>query len=101
MAKGSSNPMQAHHRAQRKKQIQKNKEQRIKARDQRVVETKTVKDIQEEISKLRRRKNLQVAEQQKLQRLEKELRLVQAAVAAKPRTFSQQTSQEQRLSIKS
>lgn len=83
---GDSNPMQAHHRKQRKRQVQKNKQQRIKARDERVVDTKTVASIQAEIKNLKYRKNLQTAEQQKLQRLEKELKLVREAASQKPKS---------------
>ena len=71
--------MQAHHRKQRKKEAERNKKQRIKARDERVVETKTVSGIREEIKKLKYRKNLQSGEKQKLERLEKELKLVKEA----------------------
>ena len=71
--------MQAHHRQQRKKEQQRNKQQRIKARDEKVVQTKTAGEIQKEIQNLKRRKNLQPGEKQKLQRLEKELKLVKEA----------------------
>ena len=91
----SSNPMQEHHRQKRLKEMKKNKQERIKARDDRVVETKTVASVKEEIRNLKRRKNLQHTEKQKLQRLEKELRLVQAAVANKPKTYQPQHHQQQ------
>ena len=69
--------MQAHHRQQRKKQLQRNKEQRIKARDEKVVQTKTISSVKEEIFALKKRgKNLQPGEVQKLQRLEKELKRI-------------------------
>lgn len=84
MAK-SSNPMQGYHRQKRQKQVQKNKEQRIKARDEKVVQSKTVDQVQDEIRKIKKRKNLQQSEQQKLQRLEKELKLVQEAAANRPK----------------
>ncbi len=94
MAK-SDNPMQAHHRQKRQKEVQKNKQQRIKARDEKVVQTKTLSEVQEEIRKVKQRKNLQLSEQQKLQRLEKELKLLKAAAAAattagQPKTQLQQ-----------
>lgn len=84
MAKGS-NPMQGYHRQQRQKVVQKNKAQRIKARDDTVAQTKTVSQVQEEIRNIKRRKNLQVSDQQKLQRLEKELKLVKEAEASRPK----------------
>jgi len=77
--------MQGYHRQKRQKEVQKNKDQRIKARDAKVVQTKTVAEVQEEIRNIKRRKNLQHSEQQKLQRLEKELKLVTEAAAAKPK----------------
>ena len=86
----SSNPMQEHHKKKHLKELQKNKQQRIKARDDKVVQTKTVSGVKEEIRNLKRRKNLQHSEKQKLQRLEKELKLVQAAAANKPKIFQPQ-----------
>ena len=77
--------MQAYHRQKRKKEVQKSKEQRIKARDEKVVQSKTAAEVQEEIRNLKRRKNLQASEQQKLQRLEKELKLVKEAAANRPK----------------
>eukprot|EP00934_Nitzschia_sp_Nitz4_P000549 Nitzschia sp. Nitz4//scaffold7_size249615//114272//116242//NITZ4_001173-RA/size249615-processed-gene-0.194-mRNA-1//-1//CDS//3329558430//549//frame0 len=91
----SSNPMQEHHRQKRIKEIQKNKQQRIKARDEKVVQTKSVASVQEEIKNLKRRKNLQPAEQQKLQRLEKELKLVQAAAENQPKPATSNSSARQ------
>lgn len=94
MAGGSSNPMQAHHRKQRKKEAERNKKQRIKARDERVVETKTVSGIREEIKKLKYRKNLQSGEKQKLERLEKELKLVKEAAPQRPNKALQLAKQQ-------
>ena len=90
--------MQAHHRKQRKKEAERNKKQRIKARDDRVVETKTVASIREEIKKLKHRKNLQSGEKQKLERLEKELKLVKEAAPQKANNslFAKQQQQQQR-----
>ena len=100
MAKGSSNPVQVHQRKQRIKQVQKNKDQRIKARDDRVVDTKTVKEVQQEIDKLEKRKNLQQGEVQKLQRFQKELKLVQqAAKEKKPEVTQQQQQQQQKVPL--
>jgi hypothetical protein len=93
----TSNPMQEHHKKKRLKEMQKNKEQRIKARDEMVVQTKTVDDVQEEIRNLKRRKNLQPTEQQKLQRLEKELKLVKTAFENKPKIFQPKQHQQEPL----
>jgi hypothetical protein len=82
MARSGSNPAQEHHRKQHQKQVQKNKNQRLKARDERVVQTKTVQEVQDDIRSLERRGKhhpLQKSEEQKLQRLRKELKLVQEA----------------------
>jgi hypothetical protein len=94
MGKGS-NPVQVHQRKERIKQGQKNKDQRIKARDDRVVDTKTVKEVQQEIDKLEKRKNLQQGEVQKLQRFQKELKLVQQAAKEKKPEITRQQQQQQ------
>ena len=85
MAKEGSNPMHGYHRQKRQKEVKKNKSQRIKVRDEKVVQTKTVAEVQDEIRNLKKRKNLQSSEQQKLQRLEKELKLVKEAADARPK----------------
>jgi hypothetical protein len=102
MARNSKNPIQEHHRKQRQKQNQKNKQQRSKARDEKVVQTKSVTSVKEEIRVLERKKEnnpvLQPGEEQKLQRLRKELKLVQEAAAAADATnnrISTTTSQQQ------
>lgn len=68
------------HKQQHKKQLIKNKEARIAARDERVVQEKTVEDIRAEIRKLEHHnKNEQQrphSVQSKLDRLKKELNLV-------------------------
>jgi len=68
------------HRKQRKKELAKNKEARIKARDERVVAEKTSGEIHQEIRKLERlHKNAEQRPhnvQSKLDRLNKELKLV-------------------------
>jgi hypothetical protein len=70
------------HKQQHKKQLIKNKEARIAARDERVVQEKTVSDIQDEIKKLKKQfKNEEQRPhhiQSKLDRLHKELKLVTA-----------------------
>lgn len=72
------------HRRQRKKELQKNKASRIAARDERVVQVKTESSISEEIRKLERQyKTIETrphAIQSKLDRLQKELKLVRASV---------------------
>lgn len=78
--------MQDHHRKQRKKQVQKNKEQRLKARDERVLTTKSVSSVQEDIKKLKFRKHLQHTEKQKLQRMEKELKILKEAQSKEPKS---------------
>ena len=92
MGKRDSNPVQDHHRQQRVKEIKKNKQQRIKARDERVIETKSLKEVEQEIEKLKKRKSLQWGETQKLQRLEKELKLLQQAAKQNPKPNLQHTS---------
>ena len=68
------------HKQQHKKQLIKNREARIAARDERVVQEKTVEDIRAEIRKVEHHhKNEQQrphATQSKLDRLKKELKLV-------------------------
>ena len=70
------------HKQQHKKRLIKNKESRIAARDERVVQEKTVQDIRAEIRKIEQHhKNEQQrphAIQSKLDRLKKELKLVTA-----------------------
>ena len=70
------------HKHQHKKQLTKNKEARIAARDERVVQEKTVQEIRAEIRKIEQHhKNEQQrphAIQSKLDRLKKELKLVTA-----------------------
>ena len=85
MVKEGSNPMQGYHRQKRQKEVKKNKSQRIKVRDERVIQTKTIAEVQEEIRNIKKRKNLQASELQKLQRLEKELKLVKEAADARPK----------------
>jgi len=81
MAKKSLLPTDAHHRQQRKKQAQKNKSKRISERDAKVAQTGTVDNVQEEINQLEKKKQnqegfLQRKEKQRLERLQKELKIV-------------------------
>ncbi|KAG7358390.1 WW domain containing protein [Nitzschia inconspicua] len=96
--RNSSNPMQEHHKKQRQKQVQKNKHQRIKARDEKVVETKTISGVKEDIRQLeRKRGKLQQGEEQKLQRLRKELKLLQEAAAAASSSANSSSHRAQQL----
>ena len=86
---GHSNPMQEHHKKARQKELQRNKQKRTKERNERAIQTKTVKDVKEEIQKLERDiKRHHHGQQQKstaehkLARLRKELKLIQEAEAA-------------------
>ena len=89
MARGGySNPMQGHHKKARQKEMQRNKEKRTKERDKIALETKTVKEVKDEIQKLERDMKRHHGQQQKsnaehkLARLKKELTLLQEAAAA-------------------
>lgn len=80
------------HRQQHKKQQQKNKTERIAARDKAVVESKTDKEIQEEIRNLLNKPHKSVKDEallphgvkSRLDRLRKELRLVQEHAKNQP-----------------
>ena len=77
----SQNPVEAHRRKQRLKEIKKNKEKRINERDERVKETKTADDLKKEIKDVERRHKHQLSQHEvksKLDRLKKELKLVEA-----------------------
>jgi GYF domain/mRNA biogenesis factor/WW domain binding protein 11 len=75
------------HKQQHKKQVLKNKEARIAARDERVVHEKTIPQVRDEIRKLERQyKQAELRPhpiQSKLDRLNKELKLLQKAAEAK------------------
>lgn len=75
------------HRQQRKKELQKNKAARIAARDERVKHEKTEASVQEEIRKIERQfKNPELRPhniKSKLDRLQKELKLVKEEESAK------------------
>ncbi|KAL3793616.1 hypothetical protein ACHAWO_001665 [Cyclotella atomus] len=92
MAK-SSNPIDQHRRAERKKELTKNKKSRIAARDAKVAATRSLDDIQSEIRDLERRRDkfgtnnddshhhnggLDSTQVKKLERLRKELKIVKA-----------------------
>ena len=76
MGKRTLNPMEDFRRQKRKKEVAKNKTSRISARDERVKETKTIQEVEQAIRDMERRGTKTPAEQQKLQRLQKELKLV-------------------------
>lgn len=78
MAK-SQNPLDIHRRSERKKTLQKNKAKRLKERDFKVAETQTIQSVTQEINKLERRgkKALDNNEIKKLERLRKELKIVE------------------------
>lgn len=85
--------MNDYHRQARKKEIKKNKEKRVAERDARVVQLKTAADVQDEIKKLTKQHKdkdkegnevkLPHAIQSKLDRLKKELKLLEAAAEEK------------------
>jgi len=84
MAK-SENPIDSFRRQQRKKELKKNKSSRIKARDAKVAATLSVEHVKTEISLLERKRDrndektgLDAIETKKLERLQKELRIVSA-----------------------
>jgi len=76
MAK-SDNPIDVHRRQQRKKELKKNKGSRTKARDAKVAATRSVDEVKSEISKFERRSR-DATDTKKLERLRKELKIVQA-----------------------
>ena len=81
----SSNPIDQHRRSQRKKELQKNKQKRLTARNEKVAATQTVKSVQYEITSLERKKkyhegHLDAKDTKKLERLRKELSFVTDAI---------------------
>ena len=83
MAK-SSNPLDEYKRKQRKKEKLKNKTKRISERDAKVAETASLSSVQSEIQKLTKTQehqngHLDNKDTRKLERLRKELKIVQAA----------------------
>ena len=77
--------MDVHRRQKHKKELEKNKKARISARDEKVKETKTVGEISKQIKESERRGNKSHGETMKLQRLQKELKLVKEAGASRPK----------------
>ena len=80
----SANPVDQYRRAQRQKEIKKNKVTRLKQRDDKVAATKTVDDVGDDISQLERKKKFQegyldASDSRRLERLRKELRIVNEA----------------------
>lgn len=76
-----ANPITQYHREQRKKEVKKNKTQRIKARDERVAETQTVASVKAAIAVLEKKKKLKEghldnSECRTLERLQKEFKIV-------------------------
>jgi len=91
------------HRQKRKKEQQKNKATRIAARDAKVKEEKTVREVQMEIRKLEKQyKNIETMPHNikgKLDRLRKELKLVKEEEEKKPKQTHQQKHQQQQSSF--
>jgi WW domain binding protein 11 len=82
----SQNPVEAHRRKQHLKEIKKNKEKRIHERDDKVKKLKSVVEVQREIKELEKRHKHQLGQhdvKSKLDRLKKELKLVQESEAQK------------------
>ena len=87
MGKSSHNPTDVYRRAQKKKELRKNKSQRLKARDEKVVATQTVAGIAAEVQVLEQKQSnkngyLDGIDTKKLERLRKELRMVREAAEA-------------------
>jgi len=98
MAK-SSNPIDVYRRQQRKKQVQKNKSKRISARDTKVAETASLDEVKGEIKKLERKQenhngHLDNKETRKLERLQKELKIVIAAEEDRKKAAVERAKQE-------
>ena len=82
----SSNPVEAHRRAERKKELKKNKAKRLKERDARVASERSVASVSAEIATLETKRqyqndHLDNTDTRALERLRKELRICQAAEA--------------------
>ena len=89
MARSSNNPMQEHHRKARLKEIQKNKQKRIKERDEVVLNTKSITEVREEIKiaerEMKRHGNnpqQRGSSERKIARLQKEQKILQEAADA-------------------
>lgn len=77
------------HKKQRKKELKKNKEARLAARNERVVEEKSIPGIQKEIAALEATANPHHSTQMKIDRLKKELKLLQKHKETTPNQSSQ------------
>eukprot|EP00984_Skeletonema_dohrnii_P023492 scaffold12581_cov55-Skeletonema_dohrnii-CCMP3373.AAC.1 len=124
MAK-SENPLDVYRRQQRKKELKKNKNARIKARDEKVAATRAIDEVKAEISLLERKRDklfgksrgdkegdnegddadednksggLDSNETKKLERLRKELKIVTAA-SARRKELHEQAQREQELQL--
>lgn len=80
----SANPAERYHREQKKKELKKNKIQRLRQRDERVIAKETSASIRDAIKELERKRDkrqgyLDNSDIRKLERLQKELKLVQKA----------------------
>mmetsp|Transcript_39418 Transcript_39418/g.47405 ORF Transcript_39418/g.47405 Transcript_39418/m.47405 type:complete len:846 (-) Transcript_39418:217-2754(-) len=87
MGKSSHNPTDVYRRAQKKKELRKNKSQRLLARDAKVVATQTVAGTAAEVQVLEQKQSnkngyLDGIDTKKLERLRKELRMVREAAEA-------------------
>eukprot|EP00804_Cyclotella_cryptica_P028453 CCRYP_019824-RA/>CCRYP_019824-RA protein AED:0.23 eAED:0.46 QI:0/0/0/1/0/0/3/0/458 len=109
MAK-SANPIDLYRRQQRKKELKKNKTTRIAARDAKVAATRSVDEIQAEISALERRRDrfgddtkggLDSIQIKKLERLRKELKIVQAESSKRAELAAQQRIEEEKARLAS
>ncbi len=98
MAK-SSNPLDDYKRQQRKKEKQKNKTKRISARDAKVAETVSLSTVQADIRKLEdlqkhQNGHLDTKSTRKLERLRKELKIVQGAEEERKKRAEERERQE-------
>ena len=86
--KSSSNPIDIHRRQERKRELKKNKAARIKARDEKVAQTRSIAEVKKEIASLEHKKSakngyLDSTETRTLERLNKELKIVKQALELK------------------
>jgi len=118
MAK-SENPLDVYRRQQRKKELKKNKNARIRARDEKVAATRSIDEVKAEISQLERKRDkfgksrgdktgveghddedtsggLDSNEAKKLERLRKELKIVTAESARRKELHEQAQREKER-----
>ncbi|KAL7437219.1 hypothetical protein ACHAXM_005518 [Skeletonema potamos] len=123
MAK-SENPLDVYRRQQRKKELKKNKNARIRARDEKVAATRSIDEVKAEISQLERKRDkfgksrgdktgveghddedtsggLDSNEAKKLERLRKELKIVTAESARRKELHEQAQREKERQLIAS